>query len=87
MSRSISCKVVNEEKYFNCEEQIYYLCYFVRCELLKFIYYYYYYLLAIRQCTVYKTMICLYKVRYHTMNFCDVVGCIYSDVTSGALQV
>jgi len=32
-------------------------------------------------------MICLYKVRYNIKNFYDMVGCTYSDVTSGALEV
>ena len=45
------------------------------------------YLLAIRKNTVYKLMWWLYKVRYDTMYFNDVVGRSSSDVTSGAFQV
>jgi len=42
-------------------------------------------LLAIGKNTFYKLMRWLYKVRYDTMYYYDVVGYSSSDVTSGAL--
>ena len=45
------------------------------------------YLLAIRKNAIYKLMWWLYKVRYDTMYFNDVVGYSSSDVNSGAFQV
>jgi hypothetical protein len=42
------------------------------------------YLLAIRKNIIYKLMWWLYKVRYDTVYFNDVIGYSFSDVTSGA---
>jgi len=49
--------------------------------------FYFIYLLVIRNNTTYKLMWWLYKLRYDTMYYNDVVGYSSSDVTSGALQV
>jgi hypothetical protein len=45
----------------------------------------FFFLLAIRKNTVYKLIWWLYKVRYDSMSYNDVVGYAPSDVTSGAL--
>jgi hypothetical protein len=50
-------------------------------------YLYLFILLAIRKNAVYKLMWWLYKVRYDTMYYYDVVGHSSRDVTSGVLQV